>query len=59
MSRNAKGAPSRQGRPKSDGADCRSARREIYSPGPALARLILRTITNDDGHFCGLEVSHG
>lgn len=20
---------------------------------------VLRTITNDDGHFCGLEVSHG
>lgn len=29
-----------------------------YSPRtPVIARLILRTVTNDDGHYQGLEVA--
>lgn len=29
-----------------------------YSPTAIPARLILRSIQNDDGHFCGLEVAY-
>lgn len=30
-----------------------------YTPPRSLAaRVILRSIMNDDGHFCGLEVAH-
>lgn len=31
-----------------------------YTPAPpSIARLILRTVMNDDGHFQGLEVANG
>jgi hypothetical protein len=30
---------------------------EYTPPPPAIARLILRSVINDDGHFQGLEVA--
>lgn len=34
-------------------------RQQYYSAAHTVARLTLRSIISDDGHFQGLEVSHG
>jgi hypothetical protein len=33
--------------------------RHFTPRAPQIARLMLRSIANDDGHFVGLEVVHG
>lgn len=33
--------------------------RHLTPRAPQIARLMLRSIANDDGHFVGLEVVHG
>lgn len=43
----------------SNGSAWRLEQIEAYTGSPATARILLRSIMSDDGHFQGLEVDHG
>lgn len=46
-------------RPPLKGVQLGGEHRHLTPRAPQIARLMLRSIANDDGHFVGLEVVHG
>ena len=42
----------------SNGSAWRREQSEAYTETPSAARILLRSIVSDDGHFQGLEVAH-